>query len=80
MIEQDFVYKNTVSTNDQVERTINFLVIFPSSDNCFIQIAREGEQTNSSLMYAWIKTHTEANCTFIYRQNNYGNVYIHARN
>ena len=80
MIEQDYVFKNTTSSSTQVVQTINYLVHLPSSNNCFIQIARETEQENSGYTYAWIKTHTETNCTFFYRQNNYGNVYIHVQN
>lgn len=80
MIEQNYVYKNTVSENTQDEQTINYLVNFPSSDDCFIQVTRETTQTNSSLTYVWIKTHTESSCTFVYRKNNYGNIYIYIRN
>ena len=80
MIEQDYVFENTVSSDSQVEQTINYSVIFPSNDTCFIQVTRETTQTNSSLCYAWVKTHTESYCTFIYRRNNYGNIYIHVRN
>lgn len=80
MIEQDFVFENTTSSDSQVEQTINFPVLLPSSDNCFIQVTRETTQTNSSKNYAWVKTHTESYCTFVYRQNDYGNVYISVRN
>lgn len=80
MIEQDFVFENTTSSNTQVEQTINFPVLLSSSDNCFIQVTRETTQTNSTYCYVWVESHTEESCTFVYRQNNYGNVYIHVRN
>ena len=80
MIEQDFVYKNTITSDTQVEQTIDYLVYLPSLDNCFIQVTRETTQSNSSKNYTWVKTHTESNCTFVYRRNDYGNVYINVRN
>ena len=80
LIEQDYVFENTTSSDSQVEQTINYLVYLPSADDSFIQITRESTQTNSEKNYAWIKSHTEKDCTFIYRRNNYGNVYINVRN
>ena len=80
LIEQDYVYKNTVTSDSQVEQTINYLVHLPSTDDGFIQVTRETTQSNSSKNYAWVKTHTESYCTFVYRQNDYGNVYISVRN
>ena len=80
LIEQDYVFENTTSSDTQVEQTINYLVYLPSTDDGFIQVTRETTQSNSLKNYAWVKTHTEKDCTFVYRRNDYGSVYINVRN